>query len=366
MIAPPATIRLCGRQRCAFHVWGVAGYGAAAVLSIVLGTRAGLVVWMVPLLLLLAAAVFLALALATKIALGDECLIYYHHEIAVLACCAAIAHLVGSPVLTCLDVGAAGLGAFLAFGRLGCASVGCCYGRPSARGLVYGPAHAQAGFPAHLCGVRLVPVQWVESLLVALLTVAASVLIWRRAPAGAAFAVYAGGYALLRFTLEFFRGDDGRGYLGGFSTAQWTSVAVWIAITFRAPLLLPILPAALLAARLHRRRAGPCARLFEARHVHELAGLLAVAHRGGGPLIFRTSGGMLLSAGCESVGGQAVEHYTLSSAAHPIPTGPALRMARLLAQLRGRSRFEGSLVHGRQGVIHVVLSARSSRIRYAR
>jgi len=359
MTAPGPTILLGGRSRCAFHVWGVAGYTAAAALTITLTVSAGLFVPVVLLLQLLAAAVFYALAMATRMVLRTECLIYYHHEIAVLAVSGAVLRLLGFPLLAYLDVAAIGLGVFLAFGRLGCASVGCCYGKPAARGFVYGLAHAEAGFPAALCGVRLLPVQWIESALVAALTTISASLVWRHAQPGTALTVYVAGYALLRFSLEFFRGDDGRGYVAGFSVAQWTSAAFGVGLAAPAPVLAPVLPLAMLAIAAYRRREGPWLAWFEARHVHELANLLAIAHRDRQPLVFRTSEGLRLSAGVGTIGGAAVEHYTLSSAAGPIPPGPARRLARLLAQLRGRPRCHGSLVPGGQGVVHVILSTTS-------
>jgi len=355
MTAPRPVIGFGRHSRSAYQVWGAAGYASAALLAVTLAARAALSIPVVLFLALLAAAVFLALALATKAALRAERLIYYHHEIAVLAATALAIRLLHLPVLAYLDVVAAGLGVFLAFGRLGCASVGCCYGKPAARGMVYGMEHAEAGFPARLCGVCLLPVQCIEAACVAALAGAAAVLVWRSAPAGAAFTLYTAGYALVRFLLEFWRGDDERGYAAGFSAAQWTSALVWVAMAARLPLAAAVLPAAMLGIAVFSRRERPWRCWFEARHVHELAGLLGIAHRGPAPMVFRTSRGLLLSAGSEP----GMEHYTLSSAAAVIPPGPALRLARLLANLRGRSRFDGSLVRGRHGIVHVVLPAGS-------
>ena len=43
-------------------------------------------------------------------------------------------------------------------------------------------------------------------------------------------AVYLMAYAVGRFTLEFWRGDDYRGFLFGLSTSQLISIAVFIAV----------------------------------------------------------------------------------------------------------------------------------------
>jgi cysteine sulfinate desulfinase/cysteine desulfurase-like protein len=56
-----------------------------------------------------AVATFLALAMATKIMLGREALIYYHHEIAVLSISALGAWALGAPVAAALDVQALGI-----------------------------------------------------------------------------------------------------------------------------------------------------------------------------------------------------------------------------------------------------------------
>ena len=38
-------------------------------------------------------------------------------------------------------------------------------------------------------------------------------------------------YAMMRFGIEFFRGDDIRGFFGPLSTSQWISIATFIAGT---------------------------------------------------------------------------------------------------------------------------------------
>ena len=38
------------------------------------------------------------------------------------------------------------------------------------------------------------------------------------------FGVYLTLYGIMRFVLEFFRGDEVRGFLGAFSTSQWISL----------------------------------------------------------------------------------------------------------------------------------------------
>src|SRR5262249_33355556 len=149
----------------------------------------------------------------TKVLLGREALIYYHHEIAVLAVTALAAWALGAPVAAHLDAQALGLGAFLAFGRLGCLCAGCCHGRPARRGgVVYGAAPEAGGVAAPRRGVPLVPVQAIEAAAVCALVVVAALASARP---GAAFALYVSGYAVIRFALETQRGDACRPYRHG-------------------------------------------------------------------------------------------------------------------------------------------------------
>ena len=43
--------------------------------------------------------------------------------------------------------------------------------------------------------------------------------------------IYAYGYAVMRFVLEFFRYDAERGLILGLSTSQWISIAIFIVAT---------------------------------------------------------------------------------------------------------------------------------------
>lgn len=117
-----------------------------------------------------------------------------------------------------------------ALGRLGCLAAGCCYGRPT--GLPWGLAlggHPQSVTPAALWGIPLHPVQLYESAanlaIFALISLKLLPAIesgrYRR---GTAIAAYTAVYAVARFSLEFFRGDD-RGALSGLSTSQWLALA---------------------------------------------------------------------------------------------------------------------------------------------
>lgn len=105
-----------------------------------------------------------------------------------------------------------------AFGRIGCFFAGCCYGIPSE----YGVEFSASEIAPH--GVKLLPVQLIEAglnmVLFALLLILGRFCRRR----GLLTGVYLGGYAVIRFVLEFFRYDAERGGFWGLSTSQWISI----------------------------------------------------------------------------------------------------------------------------------------------
>ena len=107
-----------------------------------------------------------------------------------------------------------------ALGRIGCLSAGCCYGRE-----YHGIGHIVFGSrglaPA---GVPLFPSQIVESALNIILFAALFIYARRIRPTGRVTGVYLLSYAVIRFTLEFFRGDAERGFFLGISTSQLISI----------------------------------------------------------------------------------------------------------------------------------------------
>src|SRR3954469_24976675 len=126
----PPRLRGLGRSWSSFHVCGVTGLLLGTSLALSLASHGGLSRAVVAVLLAAGVATFLALAMAAKIAIGRETLVYYHHEIAILSVEALALTALRLPVLPYLDITALGIGVFLAFGRVGCLMVGCCHGKP--------------------------------------------------------------------------------------------------------------------------------------------------------------------------------------------------------------------------------------------
>lgn len=120
-----------------------------------------------------------------------------------------------------------------AFGRIGCFMFGCCYGRvcDPAWGVAF-PRHARhgevVGAPAYLAhpdpnhpgwSLSVVPTQLWEAGALFLLCALLIYLFRRRRYVGETLLVYLISYGMVRFVLEFWRGDP-RGALWGLSTSQ--------------------------------------------------------------------------------------------------------------------------------------------------
>jgi phosphatidylglycerol:prolipoprotein diacylglycerol transferase len=107
-----------------------------------------------------------------------------------------------------------------AFGRLGCFFAGCCYGIPYS-GVFAVSFHNAISAPDN---IQLFPVQLTESVIN--ITAGILLLIYAARPrrCGKVAGIYLLYYAIMRFILEFFRGDIARGQLLGLSTSQWISL----------------------------------------------------------------------------------------------------------------------------------------------
>lgn len=101
-----------------------------------------------------------------------------------------------------------------AIGRLGCLLAGCCFGTVT-----------ELPWAIHLHGDLRHPVQIYEALGLALLALA---LQHRESKNGKILADYLLGYGVLRWGLEWFRGDDVRGIWLGMSSSQWISIILVI------------------------------------------------------------------------------------------------------------------------------------------
>jgi phosphatidylglycerol---prolipoprotein diacylglyceryl transferase len=108
------------------------------------------------------------------------------------------------------------------FGRFGCLMNGCCYGRPTDLPWAIGFPYGHPVFPE-----TVHPTQVYEAVASLALYLGLAWLFRRRTFQGQVFAAYLIGYSILRFNIEFFRGDYATLLWGGWITpAQLFSLLV--------------------------------------------------------------------------------------------------------------------------------------------
>lgn len=113
-----------------------------------------------------------------------------------------------------------------AIGRIGCTLAGCCHGAPYEGLFAIHYHNSITGLPPEQGYFPVQPLEAILNTVICLL-----LLLYRkrtRRPYALLFA-YLGMYALVRFTLEFFRGDSIRGLFGAISTSQWISLGLFAA-----------------------------------------------------------------------------------------------------------------------------------------
>ncbi|MDR3195715.1 MAG: prolipoprotein diacylglyceryl transferase [Endomicrobium sp.] len=113
-----------------------------------------------------------------------------------------------------------------AIGRIGCFFAGCCYGRETnvPWSVIFKDRNSLA-----VLGVHLHPAQLYESFGNFLIFLVLYFYSKKKPKEGQIVAVYFMSYAVLRFTVEFFRGDSDRGaQCFGLSVSQVMSVLLFI------------------------------------------------------------------------------------------------------------------------------------------
>jgi hypothetical protein len=206
--------------------------------------------------------------------------------------------------------------------------------------------------------VPLVPVQLVESAVVAMLVLSAGALAISHATRGSAFALYVEGYAIARFGLEFLRGDPLRLHWRGLSEAQWTSVG--LSAGCGALEVVGVLPGgwpaaapagALAAVAVALARPGREPGLLHPSHVQEVArAVRALSLQAPDRVsVLTTSAGVNLSCGHA----HDALHIAISSSGVPLTSGEAATLASVIATQRPGADVE--LIAGIVPVWHVLL-----------
>ncbi len=121
------------------------------------------------------------------------------------------------------DCAAPAVALFHGFGRIGCFLGGCCYGVESEHGFVFTDALIESAN-----GVPRVPVQLYEAAFEFVLFFVLWYFLAKGRFQGRLFCLYLTIYPVGRFILEFWRGDEYRGFLFGLSTSQIISIILFV------------------------------------------------------------------------------------------------------------------------------------------
>lgn len=137
------------------------------------------------------------------------------------------------PFFRVADIFAPSIALGHAFGRLGCFFNGCCYGKPCSLpwAVTFPPPHVMAGIPVH-------PTEVYETLgNLAIFAGLSAVYRLKRAD-GQIWWLYILSYGVLRFVVEFFRGDYTTHYFGVLTLGHLVAILM-IAVASVALALLP-------------------------------------------------------------------------------------------------------------------------------
>lgn len=134
------------------------------------------------------------------------------------------------PLLTLLDISAAPLTFNQMLGRFGCFFAGCCWGKSCPTDYIFAVRfhHHESLAPLN---IPLHPTQLYEAAFLFVQMFLLHAIYKKRKFEGQVAASYLMIYAIGRFIVEFFRGDEIRGFIGetGFSTSQGLAILMFIA-----------------------------------------------------------------------------------------------------------------------------------------
>jgi hypothetical protein len=349
-----------GRTRPAFQLYAGLGLAMSVAAALVLVHVRGLApAWMAAAIAGAGAACWI-LALGYKVITGEERLVFLHHAALAIAAAALTLHAAGEPVLPYVEVLAICFGLLLAVGRLGCLHAGCCHGRPHDWGVRYGARHVEEGFPPALEGVRLLPVQLLESAWTGSAALACALSLAAGTPTGLALACFLPLYAVCRFVCECFRGDSVRTWRGPLSEAQWIcaglcAVSLFSQITGALPsnvLTLALASAALtlvlgaLAFPRLRRRMQP----FHPADLDAIAAAVRAEAAPGAIAVSSTTQGWRFSRGRIHVNGVSCLHWAVSG----FPSARLPPLARLLLRLEGLPPGTPLQLDAARPVVHIL------------
>lgn len=112
------------------------------------------------------------------------------------------------------------------FGRIGCFSAGCCYGRPTNSFL--GVIYTSPLDPNTPTGIPLLPTQLFEAGYCFIIFIVILIANTNSVKTGTKTLIYIFSYSFCRFINEFFRYDSIRGHFLNLSTSQLISICLFL------------------------------------------------------------------------------------------------------------------------------------------
>ena len=203
-----------GRRVPAFRSLGIIGFHVALLVAILSSLRTGMGLATVLGLSAVAGLSFFGWGLLRRGVTGHESLVLMEYVWVAYGAVALFAWASGAPAVAVFDVFSVSVPWFLAFGRFGCTTVGCCHGTPAPIGLRYSAAHL---LPDRLTVRRLFPVQPLEAIALVVIGVGGLALV--AGPPGRATVWFLVSYSVVRFGCERLRGDH-RSHIGRMSVPQ--------------------------------------------------------------------------------------------------------------------------------------------------
>jgi len=153
-------------------------------------------------------------------------LVFYGGFLAAAVAGVSYIHHRGMPIAEVADILAPALALGQAIGRWGCFAAGCCYGKPTEIPWAVHFHHPEALAPL---GIGLHPTQIYESFGDLILALFLTLLVRSaKLKPGVIFWLYVLLYAVLRYSVELFRGDDRGVIMAGLFPSQWIAAAAFL------------------------------------------------------------------------------------------------------------------------------------------
>lgn len=347
---PRLTIDVGPRRLPVFRSLGILGFQVALVWAVLVALVSGLPLVTALGLSAVAGLSFFAWGLLRRALTGSEVLVLVEYVWVAFLAVGGFLWASGGPVVLGWDVISVAICWFLAAGRLGCLTVGCCHGVPARVGIRHPPEH---DLPPRVAGRRLLPVQLIEAL--GLVGIGLVGLPMAAGPPGRATVWFLAAYAVLRFGTESLRGDRRPAVLGVSVPRAMCSVQLGASVVAAEAWLVPGPPgrtvvvggAALLAAGVAglgltaARGRDPLTTPDHLDETWTTIALLSSDARGGDPATARTSSDMTIAV---SAVDSATLHVSLS---HPRLATTGVGVALLPHELVERGRVTHAVIDHR-------------------